>query len=523
MRNLFVPLVLVLAALSCGGNPGGPSDGGVIDFGPGNCTLPGSDPACGMSCFGDDACPDNLYCEQGMCVAQCTDQSPCPGGYLCAKGRCLQVTGPNAANCTNLECKQVDCTPAGGVSTTLTGKVYAPNGTLPLYNAIVYVPNGQTSPFTEGVTCDVCGALQSGQPITAAVTGVDGSFTLQNVPVSDNLPLVIQVGKWRRQVTIPKIKACQAQALTDPELTRLPRNRSEGDIPKMAIATGRSDPFECLLLKMGLAASEITRPTENGRVHFYRLNGVNMSPAAPQADDGTNGLYPSLDKLKTYDVVMLPCEGSPILNNKNNTALQNIVDYSAAGGRVFATHYSYVWLNRDSNTQNHPFPGLGTWDVQNDPDYPSEPFFGTIDTSFPKGMAFQQWLTNVNALESMGANAGKLNIDDPRKDIITVSDPPAKRWIYSDTGSQPKIVQHFTFNTPLMGGPLDDGGMPIQCGRVVFSDFHVSANARIDGMSFPNSCKMEELSGQEKALVFMLFDLSACVQDDNKPVEPPIF
>lgn len=517
--SALVTLAVAAAATagSCDSNSSGSGDGGGrVDLGPGGCTIPGVGPMCGQSCTGDTDCGDALYCQSGMCVAQCTSASPCPAGYLCDHGRCLGIKDPSG--CSNLSCRQVDCTGTPGGPTTVTGKVYAPNGTLPLYNAIVYVPNAPLQSIPEGVTCDVCGALQSGSPITATLTGTDGSFTLTDVPAGTDLPLVIQLGKWRREVTLPKVEACQTQAITDPMVTRLPRTKAEGNLPQMAIATGNADPFECLLRKIGIADSEITLPSQNGRVHFYHLNGRNMNPAAPQANDATNGLYVSLAKLKTYDVVMLPCEGTPTLSNKSDPQLKNIVDYAAAGGRVFTTHYSYVWLQKTTdNEPNPPFPGIATWEV-NRPD-PTTPFFGTIDTSFPKGMAFAEWLRNVNALVATGANAGKLDIKQPQHSLKSVIDPPSKRWIYSDTGNQPKITQHFTFNTPLTNQPIDDGGMPYQCGRVVFSDFHVSAGATQPG-SFPMSCKNEDLTPEEKALAFMLFDLSSCVQNDN--VEPPI-
>ena len=43
-----------------------------------------------------------------------------------------------------------------------------------------------------------------------------------------------------------------------------------------------------------------------------------------------------------YDVLMPPGEGSPI--TKPSTRLSNFVQYANAGGRVYASHYGYVWM-----------------------------------------------------------------------------------------------------------------------------------------------------------------------------------
>jgi hypothetical protein len=77
-----------------------------------------------------------------------------------------------------------------------------------------------------------------------------------------------------------------------------------------------------------------------------------------------------------------------------------------------------------------------------------------------------------------------------------------------------------SFNTPVGAAEAD------VCGRVVINDIHVAAGqeaASADDPSadFPNGCVTTDLTPQEKALEFMLFDLSSCVMPDDKPPSTP--
>jgi hypothetical protein len=403
---------------------------------------------------------------------------------------------PPGYRCDNLCLKQMKC--PNGQDTTISGTVHAPTPPTfgaadPLYNVTVYVPNATVEPFTPGVSCTMCAAVSSGSPLVITATGPDGRFVLKNAPVADNVPLVIQVGRWRRQVKIPKITPCADNPLPD-EMTRLPRNKSEGDIPQIAISTGRVDALECVLRKIGVDDAEFTLPSGTGRIHMYRENGASLGLDTPPASD----LSGNLDTLKRYDLALFECEGNPIPKEMPNK--QNVIQYTSAGGRVFLTHYSYTWLYDVT-----PFVGTATWAADSPhPTIADTAITGIIDQDFPKGMAFAQWLEIVKATNPM---PGQIQINVPRHDLDAVI-PPARRWIHTDA---PLTVQHYTFNTPV-GAPEDK-----QCGRVLFSDFHVNSIMGGDLAVFPMECNNMPMTPQEKVLEFMLFDLSSCVQSDAIP------
>jgi hypothetical protein len=239
-------------------------------------------------------------------------------------------------------------------------------------------------------------------------------------------------------------------------------------------------------------------------VHIYQSNGAVIGPNTPRLPDLTS----SLDNLMKYNLVIFPCEGAPLPKPRSDQ--ERIVQYANAGGRLFFTHYSWTWL---SNLP--PFSDTATWNT--DQPAPADPLIGTVDQSFPKGKAFAEWLNLVNAAAPL---PGLIQIKAPRNDLTAVKGS-SQRWIYS---TDPATVQHYTFNTPVGATGA------AQCGRVVFSDFHVTDVPSIDGATFPSECKPGGLTPQEKVLEFMLFDLANCIQADTvtpellgpPPVAPPV-
>jgi hypothetical protein len=151
-------------------------------------------------------------------------------------------------------------------------------------------------------------------------------------------------------------------------------------------------------------------------------------------------------------------------------------------------------------------------------DYPSDQTImpAQLVTSFPKGMAFQQWLGAVGV---QTAAQNKLDILQIRHDIDDVNSSLAQSWATDAMPDGKKGIAHLTFNTPL-NPPSNPDNTPGYCGRVVYSDFHV-AQSEANGPIFPGACTLGPLTDQEKALAFMLFDLSSCVSPDMSP-PPPI-
>ncbi|MGE0395480.1 MAG: carboxypeptidase regulatory-like domain-containing protein [Kofleriaceae bacterium] len=366
-------------------------------------------------------------------------------------------------------------------NTTISGKVFAPNGTLPLYGVTVYVPGTPPPPFTDGVQCGSCEGDLPGGALTRTESGTDGSFRLDNVPPGQTTTVILTTGKWRRIVNVPVSNTCGDNALPDGTF-RLPRNRNEGEIPRIAMVTGSFDSLACIFTKMGIDPNEFGDASSGDkRIVFYNGSG-GVAPGSPQP---STALWGNLDELKKFDAVINSCEGSEHPENKTSPDL--LRQYADLGGRIFGTHYHYIW----AKTLIPEWQSTTTWGNGSTagPDM--------IDTSHPKGMALAEWLVNVGASTTLGQITG---LTQKTTDAIGVP-PTTRRWMYG-SGS-PVAVHYLSFDTPVSAPDTE------KCGRVVYAGMHVSQSTNTVDANFPAGCSAG-LESDEKALIFLLFDLGSC-------------
>ncbi len=295
-------------------------------------------------------------------------------------------------------------------------------------------------------------------------------------------------------------------------------------MPRIAASLGELDSLACLLRRLGVDDSEFTLPGGGGAVQAFE----GCRTVTPFVDkrpkiqgqippESKTSLWDSVDHLKQYDIVLLACEGAayngdlaprqtdlgnplaPTCGNKTPEAKQRMRDYVNAGGRVFATHYHYTWF-KDGPDE---LKGVASWG--SDAVAVKETATFSIDRSFPKGEAFGDWLQEQGA----SSNGESISLKDYGLSLDAAT-ALSQRWVY---GGDEHPVKYLSFNTPVTAA------VEQQCGRVVISDIHVASSGN-DG-NLPSSCGSSPLTAQEKALLFLLMDLSSCVQDDSRVPQVP--
>ncbi len=512
---------------------------------PSTCTPAASCAALGWACgMAVDSCGTIHDCaKEGR---TCGPLAACVGG-ITGPTKCVASAGGSCPLCAAIP----DCT-GKPQPTRLTGRVVSPGRTdtdtgnqVGVPNAFVYIlraddpaglPAISTGIPANGTACDRCSEQDLGQVLAGATTDATGAFTIEgDVPVGAEFLLIVKVGKFRRAVkqTLPAAAACKTTTLPSAlpgNPTRLPRSMTDGiavNIPHVAVTTGEIDAMECVFEKMGIAHTEFADPGATGtaapRVHLYRggPNTGNPPGSGARIDNATphdSTLYGSLPRMQSYDMVVADCEGATWdadFSQRNATGA-NVREFVNRGGRMFASHLSFSWLDGNGNTPysaaNPIATGLdqaGTWDATI---YLDTSGTGVISVGRPRASPrianFAAWATR----EGIAAPpAYQFNIVDPRS-FSTGLGTSSEEFVYRTGGNG--RVQQFSFNTPYAAPTA------AVCGRVAYSGFHVSAgggNNPYANAIFPNHCT-GSLTPQEKVLLYMLFDLGGCV---GNPPPPP--
>ena len=133
------------------------------------------------------------------------------------------------------------------------GTVWAPNQTVPIEGALVYLTNQKPAPMPTGVYCDKCVQLSMSQ---YTLSGPDGTFDLPTLLTGKQF-LVVQKGGFRNvsEVTIAPGKNKLAGGTTAlPSKTDLVQGH---EIPKMTVVAGTYDDIEDSLQKLGIDPAAI--------------------------------------------------------------------------------------------------------------------------------------------------------------------------------------------------------------------------------------------------------------------------
>jgi hypothetical protein len=351
--------------------------------------------------------------------------------------------------------------PIGGednreVAVTVQGTVYAPNGSLPLSNALVYYTADPPAAIPDGAYCDECVTLQDG---TYAVSGADGKFSFTTSLPKGKRWLVTQKGQFRRvrELNVDKEGTIDV-AKDDTTLPGKADASKKDDVPKMMILKD-SDDFDHIdesLQKLGITGFEI----QNDRTMLEN-----------QAE------------LMKYHIVFVPCGDQADPELKSGQAKDNLNAFVQAGGKLYVTDWSYEFVRQ-------PFPGYMNWegatstlgsaasgDEWDAPAHAEDQ--GLADWLAATGDTNFQVVGNWTTISSVDTNQGL----DPKGNATDIT-PTV--WVTANKGGR-QIPTTVSFAN--------------QCGRVLFSTYHTESG-------FGGST---ELLAQEKALLYVLLEVGVCV------------
>jgi hypothetical protein len=365
-------------------------------------------------------------------------------------------------------------TPIGNV----TGKVVAPEGTIPIAEALVYLTDTLPPAIPPGVYCDKCVQLTSN---AFTYSKPDGTFDLPAY-ASGSQYIVTQKGQFRRVRPITIATGTQT-ALAD--ATRLPGHNdlANGDtIPSMKVMAANWDSIASSLHKLGV--TEFAGPPSGLFTVDHTLDDANEAakyhvifiPCSGQVNDNGGGGNGNV------------CSGIYTPSSKSKTVMKSYIEQ---GGKLYVTDWSYEYVRQIWPGYVH-FGGetaaIGSACTLGE-------YSGPAEWSDPK---LDQWMT---------AN-GEGNAELKKSYVQITSTAPQPG--FDETGKSVTVTPKVWAKTMVGGAPRTSTvSFQDRCGRVMYSTYH--AEGTDNGGS-------KTLLAQEKALFHILLEVSECV--GVKPVPP---
>lgn len=403
---------------------------------------------------------------------------------------------------------QGGCGAAPPTNATLSGTVWAPNGEIPISNALVYTTTIAPAGIPQSVYCDECQEVNCSDFHT--LTNADGTFEL-DTQSGDARYLVIRKGQFMR---VSEIDISEGSSALPNGLTTLPgdNNPAAGRyIPRIAVGYGSFDRIEDALGKFGMGDTDISGMEEN-LVPGSEPFDIWDNGGGPGFDGFTSqGTFAQLisdpDALSEYHIIFVPCSTDDYLDDLTPANIENIRDWVAAGGRWYVADWANEWME-------HVFPDYQT--LVGEPDAAD---LGAYDSNAT--------VLDAELLAWLEA------LPDPLKDINPLNDEPHPTLFdlpgFVTTVDNWSVIE--SVNPVLvddgMGGMEDvghkvwlegpgGGGPPVHpltvsgiygCGRIQFTSYHAAEFFDYVG-----------LSPQELVLLYTILEIGVC--QDN-PLPPP--
>jgi hypothetical protein len=237
---------------------------------------------------------------------------------------------------------------------TLRGTVLAPNGSLPISGALVYLTDGDAETIEDGAYCYECDDM-TGKKWT--LSGPTGAWEIADAPAGLH-NLVTRKGFFRRQRSVEVV----ADAVTDVpvETTTLPSVSSDDGldvIPNYAVLLNEWDQQHNLLAKLGLGSFDASGNFEFGSESFDIYNDDLSQSGYPWSSQ----LFTSQETLDQYHMLFFPCTSATNGVSFVTSHAAMLQAYVSGGGKMYSSCCTALW-------NVAPFPGYIDYYDDDSPD-----------------------------------------------------------------------------------------------------------------------------------------------------------